>query len=341
MPADDAARDRAEVRALVGRSDDPLAPFALHPAKRYVFSRDRAAVLAFAVRLGVAVASGDPVGRPESWPEAIEAFLELCARSRWRPAVLAAGEGARPLWAAHGLRAVPIGRDVIVRPAAWRVDGRRFRNLRQAVRRTHNAGVTTELLREGDVPAVVAAELRRLRDDVHGAGERGFSMILGGWFDGEWPDAVIALARDRSGRPVAAQRYLPAGARGLSLDLPLRSRDAPNGVDERLVADTVAWAAGQGIEQVSLAFAPFPELFAASGSSPAGLAARALRVVDPFIGLRGLYEYLRKFDAFAGRRFVLLRLRNLPRVAVALFLLEFAARGRVSPPPGRGGRRAG
>jgi lysylphosphatidylglycerol synthetase-like protein (DUF2156 family) len=94
-------------------------------------------------------------------------------------------------------------------------------------------------------------------------------------------------------------------------------------VDERLVGDTVTWAARQGLEQVSLAFAPFPELFAAPRTSPAGRAARALRVVDPFIHLRGLYQYLRKFDAFAGQRFVMLRLRNLPRVAVALFVLEF------------------
>src|SRR3954471_14668558 len=102
------ARVRAEVRALVRDSDDPLAPFALPPEKRYVFSADRAAVIAFAVRLNVAVASGDPLGEPGSWPGAIEAFLALAVRHRWRPAVLGAGERARPLWAAHGLLAVPI-----------------------------------------------------------------------------------------------------------------------------------------------------------------------------------------------------------------------------------------
>jgi lysylphosphatidylglycerol synthetase-like protein (DUF2156 family) len=330
------AEDRAVVRALVdGSEDDPLAPFALHPEKRYIFSADRTAVLAFAVRLGVAVASGDPVGSPESWPEVIGAFLALCRRHRWRPAVLGAGERARPLWTARGLRAVPIGRDVVVRPEDWRLDGRRFRNLRQAVQRTRNAGVTTQLLREDAVPAEVVAELRRLRAELHGTAERGFSMILGGWFDGDRPDALLALARDRGGRLVAAQRYLPAGPGGLSLDVPLRVRNAPNGVDERLVADTVAWAGARGRTQVSLAFAPFPELFAASGAGPARLAAAALRVLDPFIGLRSLYQYLRKFDAFAGQRFVLLRLRSLPRAALAFLLLEFGRRPAVPGPPRR------
>jgi lysylphosphatidylglycerol synthetase-like protein (DUF2156 family) len=315
---------RAAVRALVERSDDdPLAPFVLHPKKQHVFAADGTAVIGFAVRLGVAVAAGDPVGRAEAWPAAVEAFLTLAARQRWRPAVLGAGERARPLWEAHGLRAVPIGRDVIVRPGDWRLDGRRFRNLRQAIRRTRNAGVTTLLLREAAVPVAVVADVGRLRGDLHRDSGRGFSMLLGGWFDGQHPDALLALARNRDGRLVAAQRYLPAGPRGLSLDLPLRSRDAPNGVDERLVAETVAWAGRHGVRQVSLAFAPFPELFAAPATTGAGLAARMLRVLDPLIHLRGLYDYLRKFDAFAGRRFVLLRWRNLPRVAVALFLLEF------------------
>src|SRR4051794_41484076 len=114
---------RAEARALVEQSvDDPLAPFVLHPKKQYVFSADRTAVIGFAVRLGVAVASGDPVGRPEAWPGAIEAFLTLAARHRWRPAVLAAGGRARPPWGAPGLRAGSVGPDGVVPPGGWTLD---------------------------------------------------------------------------------------------------------------------------------------------------------------------------------------------------------------------------
>src|SRR5690242_13592539 len=83
--------------------------------------------------------------------------------SPWWTAVLGAGEAAVPLWAALGLRAIPIGRDVVVHTRHWSLDGRKFRNLRQAVRRTHNAGVTTQLVREGDIPDDVVAELDELR----------------------------------------------------------------------------------------------------------------------------------------------------------------------------------
>jgi lysylphosphatidylglycerol synthetase-like protein (DUF2156 family) len=226
----DGSGDRVLVQALVEQSvDDPLAPFVLHSGKRYVFSADGGAVIGYTVRLRVAVASGDPVGRLESWAGAVEGFVTLAGRRNWRLAVLGAGERARPLWTAYGLRAVPFGRDVVVRTHDWRLDGRSFRNLRQAIRRTHNAGVTTQLLPEADVPVSVVEEVRALQRATHRNDQRGFSMILGRLFDGSQPDALIALARDRDGRLVAAQRYLPAGAHDLSLDLPVRARDAPNG----------------------------------------------------------------------------------------------------------------
>ena len=316
--------DRARVHALLEESGaDPLAPFALHPKKSHAFSPDGKAAIGYAVRLGVAVAAGDPVGRPESWPGAVDAFAVLAREQGWRTAVLGAGEAALPLWTAQGLRAVPIGRDVVVHTREWSLTGRRFRNLRQAVRRTHNAGVTTELVRESDVPPDVVGEVQRLRRNSGRDGHRGFSMIHGRWFDGDHPGALLALARDRGGRLVAAQRYLPAGSLGLSLDVPLRAGDAPNGVDERLVADTVAWGRGHGVEHVSLAFAPFPDVYEAPRGSLAGLAALALHAFDPVIRLRRLHRYLRKFHAFDQRRFVLLRPRQVLRVAVVLVWLEF------------------
>jgi lysylphosphatidylglycerol synthetase-like protein (DUF2156 family) len=58
-------------------------------------------------------------------------------------------------------------------------------------------------------------------------------MILGRLFDGREPNAVLAIARNRSGGIVCAHRYLWAGKQDLSLDRPIRSPTAPNGVDER------------------------------------------------------------------------------------------------------------
>jgi lysylphosphatidylglycerol synthetase-like protein (DUF2156 family) len=323
-PVDDADRER--VRHLVSLSEaDPLAPFALRPEKSYVFSPGGAAAVGYRVRLRTAVASGDPVGDPAEWPAAVEAFMVHARAHRLRVAVLGAGERARTLWADHRLRGVPIGRDVVVRREHFDVQGRRFRNLRQAIQRSRNAGVTVEFFREADLGASVVEELRAVMRRARREDTRGFSMILGRLFDGRQPDALVVLARDADGVLVAAHRYLWAGKQDLSLDLPIRSPQAPNGVDERLIAEVVEWGAHNGVQRVSLAFAPFPDLFV--NRHHLGLLARiaygAVHLLDPLIRVERLYRYLRKFHAFDQQRYVMLRPRQVVVVAAALLLLEF------------------
>jgi len=315
------------VRHLVAVSEgDPLAPFALRPEKLYVFAPDGLAAVGYRVRLGTAVASGDPVGSIDAWPAAIEAYVLNARRHKLRVAVLGAGERAKPMWAKFGLSSLAIGRDVVVRRSEFELSGRRFRNLRQAIKRSHNAGVKVEFHREGDLTADGVAELRALMHRSRREDSRGFSMILGRLFDGRTPDAVLAVARDSEGTAVAVHRYLWAGRRDLSLDLPIRSTSASNGVDERIIAEVIEWSAQHDVERVSLAFAPFPDLFV--NRSHLGLFAKvaygAVHLLDPLISVERLYRYLRKFHAFDQQRFVMLRWRQVVIVAWVLLLLEFS-----------------
>jgi lysylphosphatidylglycerol synthetase-like protein (DUF2156 family) len=324
-PADES--ERQHVRHLVSVSEnDPLAPFALRPEKSYVFAADGRAAVGYMARLGLAVASGDPVGDAASWESAIEEFVLAMRARRLRFAVLGAGERARELWARHRLRGIPIGRDVVVQRDGFTLEGRRFRNLRQAIKRSRNAGVTVEFWREGDLPDPLVTELRALMRASQRIDSRGFSMILGRLFGGAQPHAMVAVARDRDGCIVAAHRYLWAGRRDLSLDLPIRVKGAPNGVDERIIAEVVGWGAANDVERVSLAFAPFPELF--QNRDEHGLLGRvayhAVHLLDPLISVERLYRYLRKFHAFDQQRYVMLRARNVVRVALVLLLLEFS-----------------
>jgi lysylphosphatidylglycerol synthetase-like protein (DUF2156 family) len=325
-PLDPESEDRRRIRHLVAVSErDPLAPFALRPDKSYVFSPDGTAAVGYKVRLRTAVASGDPVGTPDAWEAAIDAFVEHARRHKHHLAVLGAGERARPLWEKYGLGHVAVGRDVVVQRSEFTTQGRRFRNLRQAIQRSRNAGVKVDIHREGDLLPEQIFELRGLMKGSRKEDTRGFSMILGRLFDGREPDAVMAIAHDEEGTIVGAHRYLWAGKQDLSLDLPLRSRAAPNGVDERIIAEVVEWGALRGVERVSLAFAPFPDLFAnrphlgALGKIGYGL----VHLLDPLISVERLYRYLRKFHAFDQQRFVMLRWRQVVRVALALLLLEF------------------
>ena len=318
--------DVRRVRHLVAVSEgDPLAPFVLRPDKSHVFAPDGSAAIGYKVKVGLAVASGDPVGPVEGWGDAIDAFVAMARAQGRSVAVLGAGERARPLWAAHGLGQLAIGRDVVLHRSEFLLQGRRFRNLRQAIQRSRNSGVKVEIHREGDLRPELVLELRGLLKNSRREDPRGFSMILGGLFQGREPDAVVAVARDCTGAVVGAHRYLWAGKSDLSLDFPIRAPGAPNGVDERLSAEVVDWGAAQGVERVSLAFAPFPDLFAnRSHLGPLGKLGYGLaHLLDPLISVERLYRYLRKFHAFDQERYVMLRWRQVPRVLLALLLLEF------------------
>jgi lysylphosphatidylglycerol synthetase-like protein (DUF2156 family) len=221
------AADRQRVRHLVAISEaDPLAPFALRPEKSYVFSADGDAAVGYSVRLGTAVASGDPIGAPDAWAAAIDAFMLMARRRRLRVAVLGAGERAHDIWATYHLGGVAVGRDVVLQRENFSVGGRRYRNLRQAIQRSRNAGVVVDISREGDLAQLDVADLRALMHDTKRRDSRGFSMILGRLFDGTEPDAVVAVARDATGRIIGAHRYLWAGKQDLSLDLPIRAKGA-------------------------------------------------------------------------------------------------------------------
>ena len=321
--------DRRHVWALVDRSaGDTLAPFALRTDKTYVFTPDRAAAIAYRVRFGTAIASGDPVGDPERREDAVLAFLELADHNGWRTAVLGSGDRMVEVWRAHGLRALPIGRDVVVDVASFSLEGRAFRNLRQAVQRTRNFGVTTDIVPERSLTPELREELAGvMRATGKGEQSRGFAMILDHVLDGTHPGTFIALARDRDGRVVAFQRYATAdGGRELSLDVPWRVPGAPNGVDERLIVDVVQWAGEGRASSVSLAFAAFPDLFSTEDRGVLQQTAyRAVRLLDRFIKLESLYRFVRKFHSFGQQRYVALRPLQVLWVALAALTLEFGS----------------
>ena len=82
-------------------------------------------------------------------------FVRMCRSRGWRIIVLAGGERHLRLWRSETvgqpMLAVPIGRDVVVDVRHFTLRGRRFRNLRQAVQRTRNCGITTEIVDEQEL----------------------------------------------------------------------------------------------------------------------------------------------------------------------------------------------
>lgn len=332
--------ERARVRELVANArSETLAPFALRTDKSYVFSADGTAAVGYRVLFGVAVVGGDPVGDPTAFPDALARFVRLCTRNGWRPAALGAGEASLPLWRGHGMREVGYGDEVLLDTDTFTLSTRKMRNVRQAVHRADNAGVTTRVVRAGELSEVQREEVGAIsRRWLDGTRERGFSMILDGLLDGSQPDCVFVLAviPEAGGgtgegveRVVGFQRYAVVGSdAGLSLDVMRREPDAPNGLNERMIAAAVEYATAREMRVVSLNFAAFRALM---DTAPADrtvaqrVGYRVVHLLDPLIQVESLYTFNAKFrPRYLPRGAVFGSWLAVPTLLVALLGLEFA-----------------
>ncbi len=139
-------------------------------------------------------------------------------------------------------------------------------------------------------------------------------------------DAIFVVGFDRAGSPMGFLHFAISRAGGaLSLSSMPRLRDVPNGFNEWLICESVAWARGHGYRRVSLNFAPFAALLAPDGELTRAqqMQAATLRRLKGQFQLDNLLHFNRKFFPEWQRRFVVYeRRRDLPRVGVAALAAE-------------------
>jgi lysyl-tRNA synthetase class 2 len=331
-PPPDGPEVRSRVAALVAHPDaDSLAPFAIRTDKTYAFSPDGRAAIGYRVVWGTALAGGDPVGAAGAADGAIAAFLDTCARTGWRPAVLGASAGRVDRWRAQGLRRrVVIGDEAVLDVGSFALTSRRMRNLRQAVHRTHNAGVTVHI---GQFDSGQAEQLEPvLREWLCGHPERGFAMNLDQLLRPR-PDCLVAVGYDRRGVAQAFARFpVCAGGRVLTLDVAPRRAAAPNGIVERLIVDVLEYGRTRGVAEVSLNFAGLRRVYAGSGTAVRAVAALA-HLLDAWIELGPLYRFTAKFQPRWRPRSVLMASwLHLVPVGAAALRAEFGRSGRLTAP---------
>jgi lysyl-tRNA synthetase class 2 len=322
------ARERALARDLVAAwGEDTLAPFVLRADKSYFFSPSRRAFVAYRVVGGVAIVSGDPVGPEAEHEPLLERFIALARSRGWRVAVLGASEQRLGLYRRLGLHALYHGDEAVVETAAFTLDGRPIRKVRQSVHRLRRAGFRAEVLRPGEIGAALRWELETIARTWRGtAPERGFVMALDALFRLGDDDALFVVGRDADGSAAGFLHFAvcPAGG-ALSLSSMPRLRTTPNGFNEWLICEAVEWARGHGVERISLNFAPFAALLApeAELSRFERLERRALLSVKGRFQLDNLLLFNRKFFPHWERRFVVYERRlDLPRVGIAALAAE-------------------
>ena len=322
--------DEIAVRSLLAQygDEDSLGYFATRRDKISVFSVDGRACVTFRVVGQVAIASGDPVGDPAAWTNAVERWLARTHHYGLLPAVTSASERGARVYASQGMSVLVMGDEAVLHPGRFSLANSSMTAVRRAVRHARRAGLTVEIARHEDLDPQELERMGRLADEWRGnEPDRGFSMALNRWGDPADGRCMLVVARDRDGAALGLLSFVPWGRRGLSLDVMRRSPQAPNGTTELMVSELMDYGASHGIREVSLNFAMFRGVFEDSEKLGAGVITRfnssVLGFMDRFFQLESLYranakylpEWVPRYACFDG-------FLSLPRMAIATAQVE-------------------
>jgi lysyl-tRNA synthetase class 2 len=317
--------ERGVARALVeAYGSDSLSFFALRRDKSYLFSPSRRAFLAYRVVAGTALVSGDPVGDEAEIDDLLVELRRVVRAHGWRLAVVGASGEKLDRYRALGLKPVAIGEEAVLRPQEFSLEGRAIRKVRQSVSRLRKAGYSFRTVPADEVASALESELEAVSTAWRrGQPERGFSMAID---DLHVPGTVLALAEDADGRVGGFLHLAPSPAGGgWSLSAMRRHPNAPNGLTEFLVVETLAWARETGASELSLNFCALTDFLAPDRvTTPVRrIVRRGLLLADNVFQLERLYSFNRKFFPEWRPRYICVeRLTDLPAVGLAYLHAE-------------------
>jgi lysyl-tRNA synthetase class 2 len=321
--------DESAIRGLLelfGKNDS-LGYFATRRDKAVVFAPNGRAAITYRVEVGVCLASGDPVGDPKVWPQAIHAWLALCQTYGWAPGVMGASSTGAEAFRQAGLNALQLGDEAILHPENFRLSGPDMRAVRQAVTRARRSGATVRIRRHRDLDSDEMHKVIERADAWRDTEtERGFSMALGRLGDPADGDCLLVEAV-QNGDVVAMLSLVPWGTTGVSLDLMRRSPQSPNGTIELMVSELCMQAEDIGVSRISLNFAMFRSAFEQGAQLGAGPVARMWRGLLVFFSrwwqLETLYRSNMKYlPEWVPRYACYEDARLIPRVGVASVIAE-------------------
>ncbi|QKT09386.1 bifunctional lysylphosphatidylglycerol synthetase/lysine--tRNA ligase LysX [Rhodococcus sp. W8901] len=322
--------DESALRGLLDAygGGDSLGYFATRRDKAVVFAPSGKAAVTYRVEAGVCLASGDPIGNPEAWSHAIDAWLELASKYGWAPAVMGASEAGATAYKRGGLSVLQLGDEAILETRDFSLNGREMRQVRQAVHRVRKQGVTVRIRRHRDIPPAKMADVISRADSWRDTeSERGFSMALGRLGDPLDGDCLLVEAIGPDGGVLGMLSLVPWGSNGASLDLMRRNPLAPNGVNELMITELATRADEFGVIRISLNFAVFRSAFEEGARIGAGPVLRVWRSMLLFFSrwwqLEALYRSNVKYlPEWAPRYLCFDDNRQLPRVAIASAIAE-------------------
>ena len=300
----------ARARAIIDTyGGDTLDYFALRDDKSWFFTGE--SLVAYSVINGVMLVSPDPIGPPQDRSEVWSDVMDMAQSNNWQPSVLAASQSWLGIYRAAGLVDHYIGDEAIVDATRFSLKGKSMKSLRGAYNRMKKAGCRVECYQSTDDldPDLKVQLLELMTETRQGEAERGYSMTLSRIFDPRDTGLLLAVCFGADDRPLAFNQYVPAAhVDGYSLDLMRRTsdEDAPNGLTDFVIIETLQWMAERGLRGLGLNFATMRAVVAGeSGSGPwSSLERNVLHHFSETLQIESLWHFNQKYDPMWNPRYV-------------------------------------
>jgi phosphatidylglycerol lysyltransferase len=243
------------------------------------------------------VVFGDPVAPAGAETEVLESFLDFADDEGWEVAFYQISPRWIPPLHDQGFTLFKLGEEAIIDLEGFRLEGKRFKPLRNTRHQIERSGIVLRVLEPSEVSRRIE-ELRAVSDAwlrTRHVAEKRFSV---GFFHEPYLRRFpCAVAEGPNEEILAFASLLPGPPGGeASIDLMRYRPGAPEGVMDALLLAVFDWAKAAGYRRFNLGMAP---LATVGESRRAPLWERAVRLVyrhgEYFYNFRGLRQYKDKF----------------------------------------------
>lgn len=292
----------------------------------YLSAADGRAYVAYRTHARVAVALGDPVGRPEDRDRALTEFAGMCDASGVVPCLFSASERTAVAAEGMGWQHVQVAEDTVIELEGLEFRGKSWQDVRTALNRAKKEGMEYRLGALADEPAKVVAQVRAISEEwVSDMGLPEMGFTLGGVEEALDRDVRVGLAIDPDGQVHGVTSWMPVYGEsgtpvGWTLDVMRRRKQgAFRPVVEFLIASTCLAVREDGATFLSLSGAPLARGASTADSPLERFLDQLGAALEPYYGFRSLHSFKAKFQpVHAPMHLVYRDEADLPRIGVAL-----------------------
>lgn len=282
--------DRELAKSILKKyGNSALDYFKTYPDKFFYFSEDRDGFISFKVTRHFAIVLENPVCKgEEAFMELIKRFDQFCEENGFVSIYYRVSAQSLEFYRKLGKKSLPVGEEAIVELKSFSLEGGKMKPTRNAINRLTSDGYEIKI-NQAPIKEGLLQKLEQVSDDwLKDLNKKEIAFTQGVFDRTILKNQTIITLEDKEEKVYAFLNIIPDYAPGeATYDLVRKSSDAPHGVLDMLIANTLLYLKEQGFQSVNLGLAPL------SGVEGINLTEKAVRYA---------YENLKAFGNFKGLR---------------------------------------